>query len=134
MNTRNAFTLLELLVVISIVAILMVLVAPAFTNRKTADDITNAAYTIKGVCEQARSYAKANHTYTWVGFLRRKRICAFANQRDSCLSGKRTSSYGNCFFERWDEDFRRCRPEPGTATEPDYATRKINQDRGRPYY
>ena len=68
MNTRNAFTLLELLVVIGIIAILTVLVAPAFTNRKTADDITNAAYTIKGVCEEARSYAKANHTYTWVGF------------------------------------------------------------------
>ena len=64
-NTRNAFTLLELLVVIGIIATLMVLVAPAFTNRKTADDITNAAYTIKGLCEQARSYAKANHTYTW---------------------------------------------------------------------
>jgi prepilin-type N-terminal cleavage/methylation domain-containing protein len=67
-TTRSAFTLLELLVVISIIAILAVLVAPAFTNRKTADDMTNAAYTIKGVCEEARSYAKANHTYTWVGF------------------------------------------------------------------
>jgi prepilin-type N-terminal cleavage/methylation domain-containing protein len=67
-NTRNAFTLLELLVVIGIIAILMVLVVPSFTTRKTADDITNAAYTIKGLCEQARSYAKANHTYTWVGF------------------------------------------------------------------
>ena len=67
-NTRNAFTLLELLVVITMVAVLMVLVAPAFTNRKSADDITNAAYAVKDVCEQARSYAKANHTYTWVGF------------------------------------------------------------------
>jgi len=67
-NTRTAFTLLELLVVIGIIAILTVLVAPAFTNRKAADDIANAAYTIKGVCEEARSYAKANHTYTWVGF------------------------------------------------------------------
>jgi len=68
LRARTAFTLLELLVVIAIIATLMVLVAPAFTNRKTADDITNAAYTIKGMCELARSYAKANHTYAWVGF------------------------------------------------------------------
>lgn len=64
----GAFTLLELLVVITIVAILMVLVAPAFTALKSAGDVTSAAYTIKGVLEQARTYAKANNTYTWVGF------------------------------------------------------------------
>jgi len=65
---RNAFTLLELMFVIGIVAILMVLVAPAFTNLKSAGDVTGAAYTIKGVLDQARSYAQANNTYTWVGF------------------------------------------------------------------
>lgn len=46
----------------------MVAIVPAFTNIKTGNDITNAAYTIKNLCEEARSYAKANHTYTWVGF------------------------------------------------------------------
>jgi hypothetical protein len=35
---------------------------------KSAGDVTSAAYTIKGVLEQARSYAMANNTYTWVGF------------------------------------------------------------------
>lgn len=65
---RCGFTLLELLVAIAIISILLVLVAPAFTSRKTANDITNAAYTITGMLEQARSYAKASHTYTWVGF------------------------------------------------------------------
>lgn len=64
----GAFTLLELLVVITIIAILMVLVAPAFTSLKSAGDITNAAYTIKDVLEQARNYAMANRTYVWVGF------------------------------------------------------------------
>jgi hypothetical protein len=47
---------------------LMVLVVPAFTNLKSSSDITDASYTIKGVLEEARSYAKANNTYTWVGF------------------------------------------------------------------
>jgi prepilin-type N-terminal cleavage/methylation domain-containing protein len=63
-----AFTLLELLIVIGIIALLMVLVAPAFTNLKSAGDVTGAAYTIKGVLDTARTYAKANNTYAWVGF------------------------------------------------------------------
>src|SRR5437879_4399318 len=46
----------------------MVVVAPAFTNIKGGTDVTSAAYTIKGVLDTARTYAKANNTYTWVGF------------------------------------------------------------------
>ncbi len=67
-KTRGAFTLLELLVVIGIIAILMVLIAPAFTTIKAGNDVTSAAYTIKGVLDQACTYAKTNNTYTWVGF------------------------------------------------------------------
>ena len=52
----------------AIIAILMVLVAPAFTSLKSAGDVTSAAYTIKGVLDTARTYAMANNTYTWVGF------------------------------------------------------------------
>jgi prepilin-type N-terminal cleavage/methylation domain-containing protein len=65
---HRGFTLLELLVVMGIIAILMVLVAPAFTTIKSGTDATSAAYTIKGVLDTARTYAKANNTYTWVGF------------------------------------------------------------------
>ena len=68
LRERFAFTLLELMLVIGIIAILMVLVAPAFTSIKTGNNVTSAAYTIKGVLDQARTYAKANNTYTWVGF------------------------------------------------------------------
>jgi prepilin-type N-terminal cleavage/methylation domain-containing protein len=69
LQPRNAFTLLELLIVMGIIAILMVLIAPAFTTIKGGSDVTSAAYTIKGVLDTARTYAKANNTYTWVGFL-----------------------------------------------------------------
>jgi prepilin-type N-terminal cleavage/methylation domain-containing protein len=65
---EGAFTLIELLVVMGIIALLMVLVAPAFTTIKSAGDVTSAAYTVKGVLDMARTYAKANNTYTWVGF------------------------------------------------------------------
>jgi len=65
---EGGFTLIELLVVMGIVALLMALVAPAFTTIKTGTDATSAAYTIKGVLDTARTYAKANNTYVWVGF------------------------------------------------------------------
>jgi len=65
---RAGFTLVELLIVIGIIAVLLVLIAPAFTTIKSAGDVTSAAYTIKGVLDTARTYAKANNTYTWVGF------------------------------------------------------------------
>jgi hypothetical protein len=42
--------------------------APAFTTIKSSGDVTSAAYTIKGALDAARTYAKANNTYTWVGF------------------------------------------------------------------
>src|SRR5438094_2557799 len=64
----SGFTLIELLVVIGIMILLTVLLTPAFMNLKSAGDVTSSAYTIAGVLEQARTYAKANNTYTWVGF------------------------------------------------------------------
>lgn len=64
----RAFTLLELLVVVALIAMLLVLVAPAFTNIKTANDISTAASTITGALDQARTYGVANNTYVYVGF------------------------------------------------------------------
>ena len=66
-NVRG-FTLFELMIVMGIIAVLLVLIAPAFTTIKRGADVTSAAYTIKGVLDSARTYAKANNTYTWVGF------------------------------------------------------------------
>jgi len=57
-----------MLIVMGIMATLMVLVAPAFTNLKSAGDVTNAVYGIQGLLDNARTYAKANNTYVFVGF------------------------------------------------------------------
>jgi prepilin-type N-terminal cleavage/methylation domain-containing protein len=65
----SAFTLIELLVVVGIIGLLLALIAPAFTYIKGGTDATSAAYTIKGVLDTARTYAKANDTFTWVGLL-----------------------------------------------------------------
>src|SRR5258708_3757306 len=63
-----AFTLVELLIVVGIMGLLLVLMAPAFMTIKGGTDVTSAASTVKGVLDTARTYAKANNTFTWVGF------------------------------------------------------------------
>jgi type II secretory pathway pseudopilin PulG len=60
--------LLELLIVVGIIGLMLVLLRPAFTYIKGGNDVTSAAYNIKGVLDTARTYAQANNTYVWVGF------------------------------------------------------------------
>jgi len=67
-KSARGFTLLELLIVVGIIATLLVLIAPAFTSMKTGADFTSAVYGIQGLLENARTYAKANNTYVFVGF------------------------------------------------------------------
>lgn len=62
------FSLIELMVVILIMILVAAFIAPAFTSIKSGGDVTSAAYTIEGILKQARTYAVANNTYTWVGF------------------------------------------------------------------
>lgn len=63
----SAFTLIEVMVVIGIIVILMLLLVPAMTSMKSAGDVNSAAQGIKGVLENARTHAMANHTYVFVG-------------------------------------------------------------------
>jgi prepilin-type N-terminal cleavage/methylation domain-containing protein len=65
---RAAFTLVELLVVMAVVALLMALAIPAFNSIGRAGDITKAGADIAGILEHARTHAMASNTRVWVGF------------------------------------------------------------------
>ena len=65
--SRSAFTLVELLVVMSLMLGMMGLIVPAITGMKGAGDLTKSAYDIVGTLEQARAYAMANNTFVFVG-------------------------------------------------------------------
>ena len=58
----------------AVIAGLLALVVPAFTQVNAARVVTNATYTVAGTLENARAYAKANNTYTWVGFYEERAV------------------------------------------------------------
>lgn len=63
----RAFSLVELLVVITIIAIMMALAIPAFQALKSANDLTSATNGVAGAIERGRAYAMANNLYVYVG-------------------------------------------------------------------
>jgi prepilin-type N-terminal cleavage/methylation domain-containing protein len=65
---RRGFTLTELLVVIAVIVILVAVTIPAISSVKKSGDVSKAANDLAGAISQARAYAIANNTYTWVGF------------------------------------------------------------------
>jgi prepilin-type N-terminal cleavage/methylation domain-containing protein len=67
-RSAGAFSLIELLVVVSILAIVMALITPAVNALKGGNDVTSAAFEISGLLQQARTFAITNNTYVWVGF------------------------------------------------------------------
>ena len=77
----------------------MVLIAPAFTTIKGGTDVTSAAYTIKGVLDTARTYAKANNTYTWVGFFEED---VSQSSTNPATAGTGQNCNVDCRVEGWD--------------------------------
>jgi prepilin-type N-terminal cleavage/methylation domain-containing protein len=63
-----AFTLIELMVVISIIAVMMALLMPVFNNISGSSGITRATNDVAGMLELARAEAMATRTYVYIGF------------------------------------------------------------------
>ena len=76
------------MVVIGIIVLLTVLAVPAFTTLKNSGELTKAADTIAGTLAQARSYALAKNTYTWVGFYEEAAGAAMATNATPPYPGK----------------------------------------------
>jgi prepilin-type N-terminal cleavage/methylation domain-containing protein len=62
----NAFSLVELLSVITIASIMLVVAAPAVSTLSRGDRLSAGLPVLTGLISQGRQYAIANNTYVWV--------------------------------------------------------------------
>jgi Tfp pilus assembly protein FimT len=65
---RLGFTLIELIAVMGIIVVMIGLIVPAVVRLNSAGNMNSTVAGIQGTLEEARGYAVANSTYTWVGF------------------------------------------------------------------
>lgn len=68
---KQGFSLIELLTVIAIIGVISTLTVIGIGSIKRSTDLKKAGADIAGVLEQARTYAMAHNTYTWVGFVQK---------------------------------------------------------------
>jgi len=67
-RSHAGFTIVELLTVIAIMVLMIAAIRPVVNGLQGNRSLVGSAYGIAGALEQARTYAMANNTYTWVGF------------------------------------------------------------------
>ena len=65
---HGGFSLIEMLMVLSVIAILSSLMMPTFNGIGQARSLEKAGADISSILEGARAYAMAQNTYVWVGF------------------------------------------------------------------
>jgi len=65
---ERGFSLLELLVVMTIMAILTAVMLPSIEGLNSSAKFNQSISEITGILEQARSYAVGQNTYVWVAF------------------------------------------------------------------
>jgi len=65
----NAFTLVELLIVMGVISLLAAAAVTGFNAIGRARGVTEAAYQIASAVELCRSEAVSRHTYVWLSFM-----------------------------------------------------------------
>jgi prepilin-type N-terminal cleavage/methylation domain-containing protein len=94
--SSRGFSLVELLVVMAVLVVMLSLAGPAMNALKGANDVNQAAADLSSTLEQARAYAMANNTFTYVGFYQdetdgvKTKLAVFASK-----DGTRDSSAAN---------------------------------------
>lgn len=68
LRSRQGFSLVELMCVVAVVSVMASLAWPAVVGLVSGNRLTNNAYQLSGLVQQARATALAQHTYVWVGF------------------------------------------------------------------
>jgi prepilin-type N-terminal cleavage/methylation domain-containing protein len=68
LRAQGGFSLIEMICVLAVVSVMASLAMPAITGIVTGDRLSNNAYTLSDVIQQARAAAMARHTYVWIGF------------------------------------------------------------------
>lgn len=67
-SPKQGFTLVELLVVMSIMTILAAISAPSIFSLINSSKMNQTTSELAGLLEQARQYAAGHNTYVWVAF------------------------------------------------------------------
>lgn len=65
---QTGFSLVEMMCVIAIMSLLASAAWPSIVGMVSGNRLTNNAYELRGLIQQARTTALTEHTYVWVGF------------------------------------------------------------------
>lgn len=94
---RNAFSLLEMLLVMAVIGLVSMLMVPAYSSITAATALTKGANDLTQILEGSRTYAMARHTYVWIGFsnLSDTLNCKLQTIALASLDGTTTNTPGN---------------------------------------
>jgi prepilin-type N-terminal cleavage/methylation domain-containing protein len=68
LRSKRGFSLMELMCVIAIISLLASMSWPSIVGMVSGNRLSNNAYELSGLVQQARTAALTEHTYVWLGF------------------------------------------------------------------